>query len=733
MEDELSKGILIWYDWKINTTCLVIADTSNAISHMLSTKGIKVTVLSSAECCSNELQQLNESFDYIVILNQLEYCKEPKKLLINVSKFLKCEGTLFLGIDNRLGLRYFLGDRDPFTNKVFDGLENYRKYGMSDMENFSGRNYTKAEAKAFLKSVGFEKIKTYAVMADIRMPQLIYAEGYTPNEDLSIRYFPLYHHPTSIFLKEEYLLADLIDNEMFHSMANGFLFECNNIGNFLNVNHVTLSLDRGSEKAMATVIKADGVVEKCAIYKEGIAQLKVLESNMRELKKRGVHVVEAHLANEKYIMPYIEADNALVYLRRLLLNNKEAFIEKMDYFRNIILKSSEHVSENENGVILRYGYIDMVPLNCFYENEEFIFYDQEYCIENYPANAIIFRALIITYNGDAQMEQLLPLWFFIERYGLVKKIHLWQKLTSDFIRDLREQEAWKTFMVKYQRIDQIVERNRGGMNETIYYDEMIENCFLDIGTKKVYIFGTGRFADKFWAMYGKDYQIEGVIDNANEKWGMEWHNLIIQSPHILKEIDVESFKVIVCIKDYPQVVNQLLILGIKFIGIYDAHYIYPGRQAILPESIGEIVHSKKYHIGYVAGVFDLYHIGHLNILKRAKEQCDYLIVGVVSDEGVRNNKKCEPFIPFEERIEIIRSCKYVDEAVEIPYVYCHTTEAFEKYHFDVQFSGSDYENDPGWLNMKKYLELHGSTMVFLPYTEQTSSSKIKSLIESRLV
>ena len=97
------------------------------------------------------------------------------------------------------------------------------------------------------------------------------------------------------------------------------------------------------------------------------------------------------------------------------------------------------------------------------------------------------------------------------------------------------------------------------------------------------------------------------------------------------------------------------------------------------------------------------------------------------------NKKKEPFIPFDERIEMVRSCRYVDEAVEIPFIYCRTPDAFEKYHFDVQFSGSDYENDPGWLAMKDYLEQRGATMVFFPYTEKTSSTKIKELIERNLV
>ncbi|TYZ27956.1 adenylyltransferase/cytidyltransferase family protein [Selenomonas caprae] len=143
--------------------------------------------------------------------------------------------------------------------------------------------------------------------------------------------------------------------------------------------------------------------------------------------------------------------------------------------------------------------------------------------------------------------------------------------------------------------------------------------------------------------------------------------------------------------------------------------------------------KKKYHIGYVAGVFDLFHIGHLNLLRRAKEQCDYLIVGVVSDRQVREGKKVEPFVPFEERLEMVRACRYVDEAHEIPFEHPDTNMAWKLYHFDVQFSGSDYEHDSVWLKKKAWLEERGSTMVFFPYTQSTSSTKLKKLITERLI
>ena len=95
-------------------------------------------------------------------------------------------------------------------------------------------------------------------------------------------------------------------------------------------------------------------------------------------------------------------------------------------------------------------------------------------------------------------------------------------------------------------------------------------------------------------------------------------------------------------------------------------------------------------IGYTTGVFDLFHIGHLNILKRAKEQCDYLIVGVSTDELVEQYKHKTPVIPYEERVEIIKSIRYVDEVV--PQLNRDKYEAWEKYHFDRMFVGDPFDH-----------------------------------------
>lgn len=140
---------------------------------------------------------------------------------------------------------------------------------------------------------------------------------------------------------------------------------------------------------------------------------------------------------------------------------------------------------------------------------------------------------------------------------------------------------------------------------------------------------------------------------------------------------------------------------------------------------GRVKNDKITKIGYLSGTFDLFHIGHLNLLKRAKEQCDYLIVGVHKDAS---HKGKETFIPFEERMEIVKNIKYVDKAVAS----CtEDSDAWELHHFDKLFVGSDYKGTERFLRYEKFFEDKGVEIVYFPYTQGTSSTQIRNLIDKK--
>ena len=141
--------------------------------------------------------------------------------------------------------------------------------------------------------------------------------------------------------------------------------------------------------------------------------------------------------------------------------------------------------------------------------------------------------------------------------------------------------------------------------------------------------------------------------------------------------------------------------------------------------------GKKYHIGYTCGVFDLFHVGHLNLLERCKEMCDFLIVGVCDDKYVRDIKHKEPVVPEDQRVRILNALKVVDEAVLVD---IETTNdkmiALEQFHFDVLFSGDDWKGSERYLKTEKQFAEVGASIEYLPYTHGISTSMLKEAMSN---
>ena len=259
-------------------------------------------------------------------------------------------------------------------------------------------------------------------------------------------------------------------------MANGYLIECPLDGHFANAKQVTISMDRGDEDALATIIRRDRKVEKRALYEKGRGKLKKLLANTLDLEEHGVRMVKARLENGAFVMPYVKGEAATDYLRRILCEDQERFFAELDRFWDKICHSSEHVpydqvdwehfapdwekgraddpgrnkwkeialgSKEEPGrlgIILKKGYIDLVSLNCFYVDGDFMFYDQEFYQEQLPANVILMRTIDFIYWGNAQMELRLPRKELQERYHLNEFEDLWHRFSFCFIDKLRNEK-----------------------------------------------------------------------------------------------------------------------------------------------------------------------------------------------------------------------------------------------------------------------------------------------------
>ena len=132
-------------------------------------------------------------------------------------------------------------------------------------------------------------------------------------------------------------------------------------------------------------------------------------------------------------------------------------------------------------------------------------------------------------------------------------------------------------------------------------------------------------------------------------------------------------------------------------------------------------------VGYASGVFDLFHIGHLNVLRNAKSMCDHLIVGVSTDELVYEYKQKNPIIPYLERVEILRHITYVDTVVTQEDM--DKLKMWRRLKFDVMFVGDDWLDTEKWQKIESEFNEHGVKIVYFPYYKGTSSTKINSILD----
>ena len=132
-------------------------------------------------------------------------------------------------------------------------------------------------------------------------------------------------------------------------------------------------------------------------------------------------------------------------------------------------------------------------------------------------------------------------------------------------------------------------------------------------------------------------------------------------------------------------------------------------------------------VGYTTGVFDLFHIGHLNILRNAKLECDYLIVGITTDELCLSDKGKKPVIPYVERTAIVESIKFVD--LVVPQTNYNKIEAWKNLHFNRMFVGSDWKGTEKWIELEQYFHEINVEIVYFPYTNHTSSTLLRRVLE----
>lgn len=446
---EMRTSILNWYDFGENKAILEIGGGFGAITGMLCRRAKSVTVVEKsvkkAEAISIRYQNRNNltvyggnveeinfkcKFDYVIITGAA--CdgwagtmpeEQLYKYIKSARSWLKSSGILLLAVDNYNGARYQCGYPRPVCGSFH--------------ENGCEALITKKRLEEIITREGLTHIKFYYPFPDYKLAQEIYTDERLPEGSIKDRVLTYYVLPGMLDKNEYQLYEEEIQTGDIRNICNSYLVECSADNLNSMVDYVAVSTDRGKMHSFATVIDNKNQVTKSAVYEEGKKYLRESYDNILKIQGRGINIVPHNYQDGKLIMPLIRSPKLVDWLFFTAAENNIKFVQAIDKMRESIVKSSRNIEKNGK-IYLENGYIDMIPLNCFIEEGEYYFFDQEFCEKNCSLDYIMFRVLRYTYLTYPNLEQYVSINDMKERYGLTDSWQAYRAKEDEFIWNNRQ-------------------------------------------------------------------------------------------------------------------------------------------------------------------------------------------------------------------------------------------------------------------------------------------------------
>ncbi len=740
---ELANGLFGWYPFHPGGTMLQIGSWFGAFTEMLSFRCKDLVVVESDPYRSLMTEKRLNGMKNLRVVNQdiIEYCAccevkfdyiifavdEKRDVIPDVNSYhrileaarsvLSDKGKLLLAFPNRLGVKYLCGVPDPNTKIPFDGMTE---------DNSGLYRFDRKELLAFVKEHGYAFIKIYYPMPDHRQTQMIYTDSLRPGADILERIHVYKDDKTQRLMDEWSLMGRLAKNGVFYCFCNAFIVEAGNTP-CSEVVYSALSVERGRSRAFATNIYAKGMVEKVPVYPEGYLGIQELMKNTNELALRGIPVLGVEERDHRAVMKQVRLPSLSQYLSDVVKKDVGAFWVCIDRLREYIWNSSEYADPGKNcmlkwasdedwGVILEKAYIEMIPVNSFYDHGDILFFDQEFSKENCPANYVLYRALRDLYAFSPEIEHIVSLDSMKERYGLAKTWNFYEQEEDDFQAKLRRRDIYIGFFPWIQHLFGVAEENRKRLDAREKQGKLDAfNVISNLDGRRIVLFGSGRLAGWYLNMYGNDYPPIFLVDNHPKRWGCEINGFEIRRPDSITRLMQGTYRVIIAIKDFESVVEQLKQMGIG----EDSYRIFDREiDALLGSKINDGMSGEKYHIGYVMGSFDSFGINDLSLLKSSKANSHYLIAGVLTDELMSaelfakyGSKKLKN--TFEERFELVKQCKYVDRVIPVDSHNFDVINAWKELRFGCLFVQKEHENFPERIWLGRKLNTLGSNIEYV--------------------
>ena len=453
----IRQNIINWYDIKPDSSVLEIGAGMGAITGILCQKAKRVTAVELSDRRAQTIYErhkhydnlkiivgnfhditFEEKFDYITLIGVLEYAKmftEGKKpyqtFINNIKKLLKPDGKLIIAIENKYGLKYFCGASEDHTGKAFDGINGYN-------DNSNVMTFDKNSLEKILVNSGLKNFRFYYPEPDYKLPNYIFTDKSFPSNNITSKIHHYYQPGSFLIADEKKILDDVINNQVYSFFANSFLVEASEtaIDEKQNPNLVVFNNERKPEYRLITAVY-DDVVYKIPQNKKAIPHLYTIMENTKELKARGIKVIENTLEDDRISLPFVEEKTFDKVIIDLILEDKIDEAKKLvSEFNKEILKSSDKTSHNilienkivdENckldfGPILKKGYVDMTFFNCFYINGEFVFMDQEWAKYDVPAEYVMVKSWYNLYLFCGRLKEIFDINEVLSMFGFNKQI-----------------------------------------------------------------------------------------------------------------------------------------------------------------------------------------------------------------------------------------------------------------------------------------------------------------------
>ncbi len=421
------QNLLNWYPFKKDADIIEVGAGAGALTGMLCNKARQVTAIEMSQARADiiraryphreNLQVISaditnwdteQRFDYVVFVGVLEYAgafsdvlNPYERFLDSCRRLLKKDGIVLFAIENRFGLKYWLGGAEDHLQKPFVGIDGYK--GIRNAKTFS-----RHDLEAMLDNVGLLEHRIYSVYPDYKFPEIICTDEFKPSYMNLKKVHFTFGKNSMLTANETDLYKYLIENNVWEFFANSFLVEASE--GELPENHVIHVSAKGEckkEYRVNTVIYSNGEILKVPVHRLAIRHIQQIYENNKLLKARGVHILDLDVKEGNLVSHFYKAPSAQSYFEELVAdNNLPAIYTLVENWKKEILKSSDTIKDGnivyelsninprlDYGPILKDGFIDMTFYNSFIEDGNLIFYDQEWKFPNVPLNFIVYYGL----------------------------------------------------------------------------------------------------------------------------------------------------------------------------------------------------------------------------------------------------------------------------------------------------------------------------------------------------